>query len=297
MKLVSVIIATFNRPERLVKALASVAAQTIGRDNVEVVVVNDGGPSVASLIEAERARLGMTIKLRELAQTGGVSHARNVAIDLTEGKYLAFLDDDDLFGPEHLVAGVEPMERGEAGFVYLGAVVSDHWLETIPADVSGYPLKAYPYSRQMLQVANYLHTGSVIVRNFKDTSIRFDERLEVCEDWDMWIALTGIYKGMFVDKITCVYHQVKGFQGLVSTGATTNKFAFATEHIQAKWPSDDPVVIASRAWMSHMEEYRCGLVRDGRPVNFFFDDVLKYLYSRISRQQLPDRADIPGFFA
>ncbi|MGH8897134.1 MAG: hypothetical protein ACRDZ4_08965 [Egibacteraceae bacterium] len=51
-----------------------------------------------------------------------------------------------------------------------------------PTDLAGYPLKAYPYDPRFLLVANYLHTGSVIVRNFKDTPVRFDGSLEVCED-------------------------------------------------------------------------------------------------------------------
>jgi hypothetical protein len=86
---------------------------------------------------------------------------------------------------------------------------------------------------------------SVIIRNFRHTPIRFDEALEVCEDWDIWIALTQTldYRMSFVNKIATIYHQVPDVVGLVASAQHTSpsKFDLARDYIYAKWPSDDRI--------------------------------------------------------
>jgi glycosyltransferase involved in cell wall biosynthesis len=214
--LISVIIPTIDRPRLLDAALGSVAAQHVHGD-VEVIVVNDGGSSVAPVVRGWNAALA--VRLVELDQGVGPAAARNVGIQLANGEYIAFLDDDDLFLPEHLAVGCELLERDDADFVYLGAIVADRRLTGLPPNLAEFPLKAYPYDHRFLLVANYLHTGSVIVRSFKNTTVRFDESLEVCEDWDLWLALTTTlgYRVSFVDEITSIYHQVPDVVGLVVT--------------------------------------------------------------------------------
>ena len=296
--LVSVIIPTFNRPHFLAAALGSVAAQDIG-EHIEVLVINDAGLSVVPVIRAWSGAL--MVRLIELDRHVGPARARNVGITLAEGKYISFLDDDDLFTPEHLTLGCGPLERDDADFVYLGAIVADRRLDGLPPDISQFPLKSYPYNFRLLLVANYLHTGSVIVRNFKEAPIRFDESLEVCEDWDLWIALTVAlrYRVLFVDKITSIYHQVADVGGMVAGAQleSPSKFEVARHYIFAKWPSDDSVVLNYRKWMKNLERFRSDLILEKRRMpNLLFDDILKYLYDRMSRQELPDHADISRFF-
>ncbi|GAA4608947.1 hypothetical protein GCM10023195_35590 [Actinoallomurus liliacearum] len=302
--LVSVIIPTLNRPAALDAALNSVmtAGRRLSDDvgAVEAIVVNDGGRSVGDLVDTWKRRLPVT--LLELDRcSGGASVPRNLAVEAAEGEYIAFLDDDDVFLPQHLAVGCEPLRRGDADFVYLGAVVSERRLDALPADLSGYRFKAYPYDPRFLMVANYLHTGAVIVRNFRDTKVRFDPALEVCEDWDLWIALTTVlrYRVTFIDEITSIYHQVPDTSGMVSGAQliSPSKFALARDHINAKWPVADPVVAGYRAWMVALERYRDDLIaRHRRMPNLLFDQILGYLHERIGRRLPPDHADIGRFF-
>jgi glycosyltransferase involved in cell wall biosynthesis len=299
--LVSVVIPTFDRPGPLDAALGSVhaAAQAV-RGEVEVIVVNDGGRSVTSAVAGWREKL--SVKVVELGQrSGGAATPRNAGIELAGGEYIAFLDDDDLFLPDHLVRGCEPLERGEADFVYLGAVVSDRRLAGLPSALDGKHRKAYPYDPRLLLVANYLHTGSVIVRTFKDTPLRFDPALDVCEDWDMWIGLTTAlgYRVAFVDRITSVYHQIPDTAGLVSGAQvmSPSKFAVARAYVNAKWPSTDPLVVDYREWMGTLERFRDELIAQGRRMpNLLFDDILRYLHGRISRREPAEYADVSRFF-
>jgi glycosyltransferase involved in cell wall biosynthesis len=296
--LVSVIIPTVDRPKLLDAALGSVAAQEMQAD-VEVVVVNDGGPSVAAVVRAWNDVLPVT--LVELDRRAGPATARNVGIERADGKYIAFLDDDDLFMPDHLAIGCGPLERDEADFVYLGAVVADRRLSELPTDLTECPLKAYPYDHRLLLVANYLHTGSVIVRNFRNTTVRFDESLVVCEDWDLWLTLTIAlgYRVSFVNRLTTIYHQVPDASGLVAEAQTTSpsKFELARDRINAKWRSADPLVLAYRDWMVALEQFRSDLIAHHRRMpNLLFDSILAYLHDRLTHEKPPEYADISRFF-
>lgn len=295
---VSVIVPTLDRPRLLDEALRSVAGQR-PTGGLEVVVVNDGGASVDAVVAAWRPEL--TVELGELGERSGPAAARNAGIERSSGRYLAFLDDDDLWAPDHLVRGCGPLESGAADLVYLGAVVADSRLAGVPSDGSGFRLKAYPYDRRFLHVANYLHTSSVIVRNFANTGTRFDERLEVCEDWDLWLALTaGLgFRAAFVDSVTSVYHQVPAVSGLVAGAQleSPSKFDVARDYINAKWPSSDPLVSDYRGWMAELERHRSNLIAGHRRMpNLLFDDILSYLYERISRRLPADSRDIGSFF-
>ncbi|MET0646284.1 MAG: glycosyltransferase family 2 protein [Pyrinomonadaceae bacterium] len=297
--MISVIIPTFNRVELLDAALGSVAAQSVHK-HVEVIVVNDGGPSVAPVVRAWEDVLA--VRLVELDRRVGPAAARNVGIQLAAGEYIAFLDDDDLFLPNHLAAGCKLLQSADVDLVYLGALVADRRLSGLPPDHTGFPIKAYPYDHRFLLVANFIHTGSVITRNFRHTPVRFDEALVVCEDWDLWLALTETlgYRVSFVDKIETIYHQVPDMAGLVACAQyiSPSKFELARDYIYAKWPSDDPVVLTYREWLIAFERFRSDLIARKRPMpNLLFDEILKYLHRRISREEKPDYADISRFFA
>ena len=296
--MISVIIPTLNRFDFLNAALGSIAVQGM-RDQIEVIVVNDGGSSVESLARSWENLF--TVKLTELDRRVGPAAARNIGIELAIGKYIAFLDDDDLFLPEHLAAGCKLLESTNTDFVYLGAIVADHRLSGPPLHDADLPRKAYSYDYRFLMVANFIHTGSVITRNFKHTPVRFDEALEVCEDWDLWIALTDTlgYRVSFVDRIATIYHQIPNGGGLVATGQLTSpsKFEVARDYIYAKWPSHDPLVLAYRQWMIAFEQFRSYLIGRKVPMpNLLFDQVLRYLHGQISEEKQPVYADIRRFF-
>jgi glycosyltransferase involved in cell wall biosynthesis len=295
---VSVIIPTRDRPRLLDAAVRSVAAQN-GDGTVEAIVVNDGGASVASLLAAWDDLLA--VKLVELERQVGPGAARNVGIELAEAEHLAFLDDDDLFLPGHLAAGCEQLQRGVADLVYLGAIVAPRRLHVRPTDLTTFTLKAYRYDPRVLMVANFVHTGSVIVRNFRHAPIRFDERLEVCEDWDLWLALTISlgYRALFIDEVTSVYHQVPQVPGLVASALqlSPSRFALARDYIHAKWPADDPLVCAHRQWMVALERRRSDVIARNQPLpNLLFDEVLAYVHDRMSREQPPEHDDLGQFF-
>ncbi|MFN3307300.1 MAG: glycosyltransferase family 2 protein, partial [Candidatus Kapaibacteriota bacterium] len=94
---VSVIVPTFNRPSMLKNAIQSILNQTL--QDFEIIVVNDAGEDVRSVVEFfndKRIQYVSHSENKKLAAT------RNTGIRNARGKYVAYLDDDDVFLPNHL---------------------------------------------------------------------------------------------------------------------------------------------------------------------------------------------------
>jgi cellulose synthase/poly-beta-1,6-N-acetylglucosamine synthase-like glycosyltransferase len=184
--LVSVVIPTRDRAVMLDDALASVGRQTYAR--WEAVVVNDGGARVAL-----PAALAARIALIEFPEARGVARARNEALRAAQGEVIAFLDDDDIFLPEHLATLVGALREGGAGFACTRSVGVEERLEH-GARVElrrGMPYE-YRYSRALLLVRNLIPTANWGVRRecFQRLG-SFDETLACAEDWDLLLRLSA----------------------------------------------------------------------------------------------------------
>ena len=122
--LVSVILPTYNRPQFLARALYCIMAQKY--DDFEVVVVNDAGEDVSELV-------GAFPKTSYLAHetNRGLSAARNTGIKVARGKYITYMDDDDILFPEHLstlVGGLEGTPDAHAAFTDCYRWYDEHYL-------------------------------------------------------------------------------------------------------------------------------------------------------------------------
>lgn len=112
--LFSVIIPTYNRPDFLPEAIDSVLNQTVG--DLECIVVDDAGPIAATVPDDPR------MKLIRHASNGGEPAARNTGIEAARGRYVAFLDDDDVFTRDRLQIALEGLERAPIAVCYRGGV-------------------------------------------------------------------------------------------------------------------------------------------------------------------------------
>jgi glycosyltransferase involved in cell wall biosynthesis len=211
---VSVIVPTRNRPDLLREALESVACQDLGP--VEVIVVNDGGTPVAEHVRGFSGQL--SVRVLDLPESRGPSHARNVGIDLAAGEFVAFLDDDDMYRPDHLSAAVAELRAGDVQIVSSATAIYDRRIrreqigETPPRSALG-----FRNALDMLPALCPFTTVSVVCRSLKNTNARFDTALSFCEDWDMWLRLVhglGFSLGT-IDARTAVY-----FRPATSASAT-----------------------------------------------------------------------------
>ncbi|MEA2787579.1 MAG: hypothetical protein QOF71_3683, partial [Candidatus Eremiobacteraeota bacterium] len=95
--LLSAIVRTYDRPQLLARALDSLAAQTYS--DIEAVVVNDAGPDVSELVARYESRLA--IRYVHRSYNGGLVAAVNDGVRAARGTYVGYLDDDDLWYPDH----------------------------------------------------------------------------------------------------------------------------------------------------------------------------------------------------
>ncbi|MEU9989428.1 glycosyltransferase family 2 protein [Streptomyces sp. NPDC048045] len=120
---VSVIIAAYNAMPYLTRCVASVAEQTIGRDRLEVIVVDDGSTdgTTAELERLEGLYPGL-LRVFHQANSGGPSAPRNAGLAHATGTFVFFLDADDHLGPEALARMVAMAEENGTDIV-LGKMV------------------------------------------------------------------------------------------------------------------------------------------------------------------------------
>jgi glycosyltransferase involved in cell wall biosynthesis len=131
---VSAIIPTHNRAPLLAEALDSVLAQA-GED-VEVIVVDDG-----STDETPRALARHAGRVRTIRQANaGVGAARNRGVAAARGGMIAFLDDDDLWAPDHLAVLRGALEASPGAMMACGrtACFRDPPRPEPPPSVEGY---------------------------------------------------------------------------------------------------------------------------------------------------------------
>ncbi|TKB65719.1 MAG: glycosyltransferase [Nitrospira sp.] len=184
---VSVIVPTYNRPERLRAALASLAAQTY--QDFEVIVVNDFGSEVESIIAACADRSRITTICHD--RNRGLAAARNSGLRVAKGTYVAYLDDDDRYLSNHLETLAAYLDRHECRIAYTDAwrvherQIDGQYVETA---------RDVPYSKEFspadLLVSNYFPVLCVMhARQCVDEVGGFDESLFAHEDWDLWIRM------------------------------------------------------------------------------------------------------------
>ncbi|WP_406283546.1 glycosyltransferase family 2 protein [Embleya sp. NBC_00896] len=186
---VSVIVPTRDRTALLADALRSVALQ--GTQGIEVVVVNDGGADVAGVLPL--GVRGMTVRLLSFPRSRGPAAARNAGLEVATGRFVAFLDDDDMYLPGHLDRALAALERTGSDAVYADCVLSGN--RTVPGETpTGSPYRYdFPYDPDMLSVANFVPTTAVVARNPAHTApaswFRFDPELPILVDWSLWLRL------------------------------------------------------------------------------------------------------------
>jgi glycosyltransferase involved in cell wall biosynthesis len=202
---VTVVIPTRDR-WRLLERAALRAALLQEGVALEVVVVDDGSrdETPERLVELTDPR----VRVIRHPRSRGVAQARNAGIAAARGKWLAFLDDDDVWSPRKLRLQLDAAEAAGASFVYGGAaaVAEDRsWLYSL-APTNPAVLPKTLLSRNVLWGGcSNVVASTQLVREAGG----FDERLFQLTDWDLWIRLTqaGPVAACPDVVVGCIIHQ------------------------------------------------------------------------------------------
>ena len=115
-ELVSVIIPSYKLEKFISKTIESVINQTYS--NWEMIIVDDCSPDKSNEIIEKYMQKDNRIKLIKLNKNNGSAVARNTAIKEARGRYIAFLDADDLWLPKKLEKQIEFMKKNDLSFTY-----------------------------------------------------------------------------------------------------------------------------------------------------------------------------------
>jgi glycosyltransferase involved in cell wall biosynthesis len=192
--LVSVIIPTFNRAHLLGKTLDSVLSQTF--KDFEVIVIDDAS------VDATQALLSKYQSLLTpvfFDNNQGVSCARNCGIELAKGRYICFLDSDDLWEPKKLEIQIKWMEEHpEIAACQTDEIWIRNGVRVNPMDkhkkyagdifLNSLPLCIVSPSSVMIRAETLKQVGG------------FDPNLPACEDYDMWLRMSSKYEFGYIDQ-------------------------------------------------------------------------------------------------
>ncbi len=198
--LISVIVPTFNRPLMLQDAINSILKQTI--DDFEIIVINDGGCELEKIIDSLNINRKITYVKHNTNK--GLAAARNTGLKLAKGKYIAYLDDDDIFYSNHFETLIPVLEKEKFKIVYSDAyraiqVKEENQYKTIRKDI--------PYSNDFdpnqLLVQNIAPINCFIhEKECLNKTGFFDETLTTHEDWDFWIRFSRHFEFKHLPKVT-----------------------------------------------------------------------------------------------
>ncbi|MCI2285479.1 glycosyltransferase [Colwellia sp. MSW7] len=181
----SVVIPLYNRANIVEKVINSVIAQTC--QDFEIIIVDDGSKDNAKeVIDNIRDN-----RIRYIYQeNGGGSKARNTGIDNAKGKYVAFLDSDDVFLPHHLETSLEVLEQGNNICTYAQVIVDRgegvRFLKPDRAMRSGEHISEY-----LMCDRGFVPTITLVIPTWLAKKSKYDEKISAGQDYDMAIKLVA----------------------------------------------------------------------------------------------------------
>lgn len=186
--LVSVVMPVYRRADVVAAAIASVRAQA--HRNWELVVVDDGsGDDTADTVRriaAEEPRIRLIER-----ENGGAGAARNTGLTAVRGDFVAFLDADNTWRPEHLTAALAALLETDGPGVHTAV----RMVGANNADDSTAPVETYrgeDGSLDDLFAGNFIDLNALVVRRDVAAAVGpFDETLRRWIDWEWLLRIGG----------------------------------------------------------------------------------------------------------
>jgi glycosyltransferase involved in cell wall biosynthesis len=228
MPKVSVIIPTYNNARHISDAIDSVLEQTV--HDIEILIIDDGSvDNTKEILKKYSSRIKYIYQ-----ENKGVSAARNRGIKEARGKYVAFLDADDIWFPSKTDRQLSLFERNR----HVGLVSA--FMDTI--DENGLPLGQKkpgkkPGSRYETAIVNGSPAPStfMVKRECFDMVGLFDENISIFEDLDIYIRIAERYAIVVMDEILGSYR-------VHSSNTTKNDYGLYINQVNLamKWISRSP---------------------------------------------------------
>ena len=196
----SVIVNCKNSQEYLYDCLESILNQSY--KNFELIIVNNN--STDSTFKIINSFNDERIKYFNTEKDLSLGAARNLGIKYSTGSYIGFLDSDDLWLENKLEETLKMIELFDSSIIYSNVLYfNEKKSEKLYSNDKSFNLDIFEQ-----QIANYnLCISSCIINRFylSKLDFYFDEKLEVCEDYDIFLRLLMLQNASFIPEILTKY--------------------------------------------------------------------------------------------
>lgn len=191
----SIVVPLYNRAEFIGKTIESVLRQTL--DDFELIVVDDGSTDGSAEVVASFRDERIKYHWKKNEER---SVARNTGTMMARGRYVNFLDSDDLLLPNHLAEAAAMIERySEPEIFHLAYEVRDE-AGVLIRRVDWFPEVA----NGVLVSGNHLSMNGVFLRSDIAKQHQFDPSMTIHEDYELWLRIGSRYKLLSGRAITSV---------------------------------------------------------------------------------------------
>ena len=252
----TVLIPTYNRRRSLPRALASVVRQT--HRELEIFVVRDGGEDVSDIV---RSFHDPRVIFIDRSENRGKPYSLNEALSRAAGKYVAYLDDDDVYYPGHVQTLVDALEnRTDCHAAYSDLYKT--YCRELPDGSQTVLSKEVEISRDfdrylMLFFNHVLHVSLMHRRDLLTRTGPYNESLNILIDWDMTRRLVFFTDFYHVPAVTGEFFSPIGECDRISVQCrkdpkeySRNLLAIRTTRPAKPWPKMEDlsiIVLSDRA--------------------------------------------------
>jgi len=247
--LVSILVPTYNRRDFLPAALSSVVNQNYS--NLEIFVIRDGGEDISDIVNSFN---DPRIVFIDRDQNRGKAFSLNQALYRAKGKYVAYLDDDDLYYPNHIEVLVDALENKTDCEVAYSDLYRTYC--RIQPDGSRVVLSKVADLRRdfdrflMLCFNHTLHVCLMHRRDLLEKTGFYNENLNILIDWDLARRLVFFSDFYHVRKVTGEFYHPVGDSDRISVRHRKNPneyirnfLAIRTARPAKPWPKIKDVSI------------------------------------------------------
>lgn len=234
----SVVIPTYNRLSLLKEALNSVIEQTFSSSNYEIIVVDDGSTddTLAYLGSLKQTNLSII----SIKHNGFAGYVRNKAILKANGKFICFLDSDDLWAKTKLEKQYRQIiENPNIKIFHTKELWLRHGKE-ISQSSQKHAKQGYVFDDALTKCILGPSTLA-IETNFLKKIGMFNEKLEVAEDYECWLRALAGNDCLYLDEpltikragdwqaLSFKYDEIENFRIMALEGLLNSDFCFSTE--------------------------------------------------------------------
>ncbi len=259
MTSVSVVIPTFNRRDKVVRAIASVLFQTT--TDYEIIVVDDGSTDgTSSLLKQFRSPVSVITHSRQM----GVSAARNTGVRSAASPFIAFLDSDDYWLPEKLAVQLSFfLKHPEA----VACQTEEQWIRK-GVRVNPKLKHSKPTGdifAQSLKLCVVSPSAAMVKRSLLEETGLFDVSFPCCEDYDLWLRVTCRYPVHLLEKPLVVKEGGRPDQlSRNHPGMDVYRIKAIVKMVEGGWLNEPQVTLAIEELAVKCSIYGKGCVKRGK---------------------------------